>query len=386
MAKQTRAKIRNPFTYGDLVADESFTDREAELEQLKRDLLNGQNIAVIAPRRYGKSSLIRAVLSELVGEGVLVVEVDLMSAPTKERLAGKLARSINDDIAPIVFKAKEHLRIFQSLRIAPTVTVDQDGSFGFSFSASRAPGDIDETLERLFELPGTIAADTGKPVVLFFDEFQEVVEIDPRLPALMRSVFQRQQHVAHVYAGSKRHMMHRLFNDENEPFFRSAKITEIGRIPLPVFKAFVKEQFDRTDRGVSDEAVDRLLAITDGHPYATQELAYALWEEVPEGWSGSVADLDDALAAVIRAENARFTLLWEGLTKPQKLLLTALAKEEGGKPFSVGFRDRHGLPSSSHLQRALRPLVEAEILTREQRGDYGFAEPFVREWILANVV
>jgi len=377
-------RTRNPFTYGDLVAGESFTDREAELALLQSDILNGQNIAVIAPRRYGKSSLVRAALRDLTGQGVLVVEVDLMTTPTKERLAGKLAKSINDDIAPIVFKAKEHLKLFQSLRVAPVVTVDPTGSFGFTFSASRDEADLNDTLEHLFELPATIAADTGREVVVFFDEFQEVTEIDPRLPALMRSVFQRQQHVSHVYAGSKRHMMHRLFNDQNEPFFRSAKTIELGRIPEPLFKLFIRAQFDRTDRGVTDGVLDRLLAITRGHPYATQELAYALWDEVPEGWSASADDLDHAIEAVLHAENAHFTLVWERATRPQKLLLQALA-EEAGKPFSAPYRDRHGLPSTSHIQRALRPLVDAELLAREGEGDYGFAEPFLREWILAHV-
>lgn len=382
--RRQEPRIRNPFNYGDLVADESFTDRHDELKQLKSDILNGQNVALIAPRRYGKSSLVRAALSDLIGRGVLVVEVDLMATPTKERLAGKLAKSIDSDIAPTVFKAKEHLRIFQSLRVAPIVTVDPDGSFSFSFSASRAPEEIDDTLERLLELPAAVASDTGKHVVVYFDEFQEITEIDRRLPALMRSVFQQQRHVSHVYAGSKRHMMHRLFNHENEPFYRSAKTMEIGLIPTSLFGEFIRERFDATECGVSDEVLDRLLAITKGHPYATQELAYALWEEVPQGFTATADDLDHALRAVLHAENAHFTLVWEKTTKPQKLLLQALATE-AGKPFSVPYRDRHGLPSSSHVQRAMTPLVEDELIVKEERGSYAIAEPFLREWILAYV-
>ena len=373
---------RNPFTYGDLVADESFTDRVEELAQLKADIGNGQNVAVIAPRRFGKSSLVRAALSDLVGTGILVVEVDLMSTPTKERLAGKLAKSIHDDVASVVFKAKERLRIFSSLRIQPVMTVDIDGSVSFSFSVARSEADIDDTLDRLFELPASIAADQGREVVVYFDEFQEITQIDPYLPAQMRAIFQKQPNVSHVYAGSKRDMMHRLFNDENEPFFRSAKTMEIGLIPEPLFKQFIKGRFDRTSRGVSDDAVDRLLSITKGHPYATQELAYALWEKVPEGFSGTSGDLDEALAAVLHAENAHFTLVWENATKPQKLILQALASEPG-KLFSNPYRDRHGLPATSGVQRALKPLVGQELIRKEAEGAYVFAEPFLREWILA---
>ena len=376
-------KTRNPFIYGDLVADESFTNRKDELAQLQTDIRNGQNVAVIAPRRFGKSSLVRAALSWLLREGLLVVEVDLMTTPTKERLAGKLAKSINDDIAPAVFKAKEHLRLFQSLRVAPVVTVDAHGSFSFSFSATRGEHDIDDTLERLFEIPAEIAAETKKQVVVYFDEFQEITRIDPKLPALMRAVFQQQPHVSHVYVGSRRDMMHRLFNDENEPFYRSAKVMEVGAIDAATFKRFLAKRFDDTDRGVGSDVLDRLLDVTHGHPYATQELAYALWEEVPEGFSASSSDLDDALEAVLRAENAHFTLVWENATRPQKLLLQALAAERG-RPFSAAYCDRHGLPSYSHMQRALKPLVDNELLQRDGEGDYDFAEPFLREWIRAN--
>ena len=65
-------------------------------------------------------------------------------------------------------------------------------------------------------------------MALVLDEFQEVVEIDQPLPRLLRAVFQQQPEVAHVYLGSRRHVMERIFNDENEPFWRSAKPIELG--------------------------------------------------------------------------------------------------------------------------------------------------------------
>lgn len=375
-----RPRIRNPFNYGDLVSDESFTDRQDELAQLKSDIQNGQNVALIAPRRFGKSSLVKAAVSDLIADGLLVVEVDLMTTPTKEKLAAKLAKSIHDDIATVVFNAKERLRVFSTLRVVPVVTVDLDGSTSFSFTTSRSEADIDDTLERLFELPATIAADAGKRVVIYFDEFQEITDLDPHLPALMRAIFQRQADVAHIYAGSKRDMMHRLFNDENEPFYCSAKTMEIGAIPAALFTEFIKAQFDRTDRGVSEGAVERLLDITKGHPYATQELAYALWEEVPEGFTASMDDLEAAITSVLRAENTHFALVWESATRAQKLLLQALATE-AGKPFSQGYQKRHQLESSSQVQRALGPLIDGELVAKES-GVYDISEPFLREWIL----
>ena len=303
-----------------------------------------------------------------------------MKTPTKEKLASKLARSIHDDLATVVFKAKERLRMFSNLRITPTITVDpSDGSTSFSFSATHADEDIDATLERLLELPAQLAAESGKKVALYFDEFQEITSIDPKLPALMRAVFQEQPDVAHVYCGSKRHMMLRLFNDENEPFYKSAKIVEIGAIDVEKFAVFIRQRFDATDRGLGDGVVEELLEITGGHPYATQELAYALWEEVPEGFSASSANLRSALDAVLRAENAHFTLLWERTARAQRLVLQALATEPGQLQ-SGAYIAKHGLPSAATVQKAVARLTEDELVGRAS-GRYEIVEPFLKEWV-----
>lgn len=59
----------NPFKYGQIVEGEYFYDRKDELARIKSTLANGNNIALYAPRRYGKSSLVNKVLKELHNEG-----------------------------------------------------------------------------------------------------------------------------------------------------------------------------------------------------------------------------------------------------------------------------------------------------------------------------
>ena len=374
----------NPFRYGDLALDEAFTDRGAELEALRSDMLNGQNVAIIAPRRFGKTSLVRRATQELLRAKVLVAEVDLMKTPTKEKFAAKLSKTIHDDIASPLFNAKERLRLFSTLRISPTITVDpRDGTPTFSFAATHNEEDIDATLERLLELPAQLATDRGRRAVVFFDEFQEVTSIDPRLPALMRAVFQEQTEVAHVYSGSRRDMMRTLFTHQNEPFFRSAKVMELGVIAPELFKPFIHDRFAATTRGVPDEVLDALLDITGGHPYATQELAYALWELVPQGFTALTGDFDRALEAVLHAENAHFTLVWESASRAQRLLLQAVAVEPG-RVQGEAYRLRFGLPAASTVQRAAETLASEEVLRRAEDGSFVIAEPFLREWILRN--
>ena len=114
-----RPMTTNPFRYGALALDEAFTDREAEVEELLTDVLNGQDVVVFAPRRYGKSSLVWRVSQRAIAQDVLVAHVNLMTTPTTERLAEKLAETIHDDLASTLFRARERLRVFAGLRITP---------------------------------------------------------------------------------------------------------------------------------------------------------------------------------------------------------------------------------------------------------------------------
>jgi hypothetical protein len=371
----------NPFRYGALALDDAFTDREDEVAELLTDVLNGQDVVVFAPRRYGKSSLVWRVSQEAIAQGVLVAHVNLMTTPTPERLAEKLAETIHDDLASTLFRARERLRVFAGLRITPVVTVDPDtGKLGFTFDAGRQPQDLDATLERLLELPGQLAAERGKRVALVLDEFQEVVDVDPGLPRLMRSVFETQPEVAHVYLGSKRHMLERIFNDENEPFWRSAKQMELGVIAPQLFRGYIEAQFQRTGRTVDPAVVDRVLEATLGHPYATQELCYFLWGETAEAERAGDEEYDVALAKLLRAEHAHFGLVWEKAARAQRLVLNALAREVG-RPLAGEYRRRHGLPGPSSVQRALDALLKDELVARDAGGGFRIAEPFLAEWL-----
>ena len=69
----------NPFVYGEVVPQASFVNREDELDRLTRDLLAGQKVFLISPRRYGKSSLIRRSLAAAARGGALIVDVTVSS-------------------------------------------------------------------------------------------------------------------------------------------------------------------------------------------------------------------------------------------------------------------------------------------------------------------
>ena len=213
---------------------------------------NGQNVLVYAPRRYGKSSLVlRAAQEAMQPEGARRLLRPDEDADEGAALPPPLAKTIYADIASPVEQAFERAaELFRGLRVRPTMEVDpSDGTLRFSFQAGRRKEDIDDTIERLLELLGELAAERKRRVVIVFDEFQEILALDKRFPNLMRAVFQAQPEVGHVYLGSKRHILERIFNDKNEPFWRSAKQLEIGMIPPATFASFIRDRFAELREG-----------------------------------------------------------------------------------------------------------------------------------------
>src|SRR5438045_6867413 len=127
----------NPFQYGALALDEAFTDRDAEIAELIADMRGGQDVVLFAPRRFGKSSLIWRVVQRLVKRGVLVGQIDLMSTPTREKFAERLAKTIHDEMASRLVRAKERLGVFSGLRVPPTLTVNPEHRSTQASSAAR---------------------------------------------------------------------------------------------------------------------------------------------------------------------------------------------------------------------------------------------------------
>ena len=149
--------------------------------------------------------------------------------------------------------------------------------------------------------------------------------------------------------------------------------------------AFLSTRFENTGRSIHDTIIELVLQATHSHPYGTQELAYALWEVTPRGRTADRARYHEALARVLRSENAHFSRIWERASKAQRVTLEALAREPGQRPLAAAYRARHNLPGTSTVQRALEVLVDDELVQRSGDG-YRIAEPFLGDWIVRSGV
>jgi hypothetical protein len=371
----------NPFRYGAIVRGLHFADREDELRLLRENIRSGQNVVVISPRRYGKTSLVDRAIAQLRARGVLVAYLDLFRTPTKEQLADDLAQAIYDGLVSRVERAVRRAGdFFADLPVAPRLTITDSGRPALEFTTFERKQDVDRVLAGLLELPGRIAAERERRVALVLDEFQEIVSIDRDLAGVMRSVFQAQDEVAHVFLGSKRHVMEMLFMEKAQHLYRTAKPLLLGPIPPAKFARFVRRRFEASEVGVTDDVVDGILGLTGGRPYETQELCSFVWEQArEEGTLATPAVLERALDRLVQAESARYAAVWDGLSGHQRALVRAIA-QEGTAIYSEEYRRRHKLGGASSVTTSMKAL-EAKELVEGSGGDRTLADPFLGLWL-----
>jgi AAA+ ATPase superfamily predicted ATPase len=377
----------NPFRYGQIASGEYFADRDRETEQIVADALAGQNTVIISPRRYGKTSVALRARDRLVRRKALVAYADLLRATSKQRLMDELGTALYRGLGSAMDRARASaLDLFRVLPLQPKLTAGKDGTPAVEFSPLVLPQDQDRAIEHLLALPQTFASERKRRVVVMLDEFQELVGVDTHLPALLRSVIQTQQDVAYVFLGSQQHLMTQVFTDRNQPLYRSARPLSLGPIPAADFRRYIRGRFESTDRWIEDAAIERVLEITAGHPHDTQELCHFVWDVGARDHVLVTASVvDEALRRVIAAEDAHYTTLWESLTRPQRLVVLALAREPGKGIYAEAFRQRNQLGSVGTVQKSLGVLLRRDVIAGSSVHGYSVPDAFLRAWIAAAI-
>jgi uncharacterized protein len=378
----------NPFRFGRIVSGDAFTDREADLLVLERELRGGQNILIEAPRRFGKTSLILEVKRRLEAGGIPVAYLDCMLVPSRARLADRLASAYLEAFKNPAQRAEDwvvqHLKAF---RVRPTLTLDSDGKASLSFEAGSAGiPNLDALLEQIFQEPEVIAREGKKKrVVVILDEFQDLMELGVTLLRQLRAVIQHQQHVSYALLGSRQALLRRAVHERSAPLLKMARPYPLGPLPREEFAGFLMARFKASGRPLLKEAIYALIDFTGAHPNDTQEAAHFLWEValLPLPTKELVAT---AISRVLDAEAAQMTVLWHDSAPAQRNLLVALVEWGGRNIYREDYRRHANLGPATTVQRAIQTLIDRELVDLEPSGAYVIKERFFEEWIRRRII
>ena len=236
--------MENPFVYGEVIPASAFVDREDELDRLTNDLLAGQKVFLISPRRYGKSSLVRQALSAAVRRRAVAVDVTVSSYSSYVGFLEGYARAL------LVAEARpDSLRawirdLLGPLR--PELRIDPGSRPSISFPTVRTARDASRLAEAIFALPARIAERRRKRLVVALDEFQAINGFDGHdVEHALRAAIQHQRQVGYVFSGSEPSLMERMLA-RSRPFYKAGPVMRLQKIPADRFASFVNERFTRT--------------------------------------------------------------------------------------------------------------------------------------------
>jgi uncharacterized protein len=374
----------NPFVYGEIVPLAAFVDRHDELKRLATDLLSGQKIFLISPRRYGKSSLIRRALVSAERAGCLTVEVTVSSYSSYLAFLEGYARAV---LAAETrwSKAVSWLReAIGATRPEVRLETQADGSGGIAvaFPAVRTAKDVGRLAPEVYALPARLAEVRGRHVVVALDEFQAIGSFNGgSVEEALRAAVQHQRQVGYVFAGSEPTLMEAMLGPRR-PFYKAGPVMRLEKIPAEPFAAFIEQRFQKS--GIRPEAGfgQAVLELAGHLPYDVQRLAHETWDDARAGGAKRVG-LDHLHATLKRllAENAVFfEASWQRLTLTQRGVLRALVLEDGVGLLSGDVRTRHRLGGASSVQAALGALQREDVITREA-DRWVVVDSLMREWI-----
>ena len=374
----------NPFVYGEVVPTGAFADREVELDRLVADLAAGQKVFLISPRRYGKSSLVRQALTTLSRRGLLTIEVTVSAYSSYVAFLEGYARALAASESRWQ-RARDWLTAAIS-STRPEIRVDPGpagpGRFTVAFPLVRTGRDVTRLANELFALPGRIASERKRSVVVALDEFQAIEAFNGgSVEHALRAAAQHQRTVGYVFAGSEPSLMEKMIGPRR-PFYKAGPVMRLDRIAPDVFAAFIDDRFGASGVRPEPGLGAAIVELAGNLPYDVQRLAHETWDDARAAGArrATLDDLHQTLGRLLAEQDTMFEAVWQRLTLAQRAVLRAAVLQSGRELLSAETRTRFRLGGASSIQASLAALMKQDLLAREG-GRYLVMDSLLREWV-----
>lgn len=362
---------------GKPVSGENFIGREKEIEYILELLKLGQNIVIIAPRRYGKTSMVLEVLSRLKNMEVYTAFIDIFSVPTIETLSSQITASVlkNQKLEEAFVKSKNSaLAMLKNLKLKAAI---EDFEFILGFSELKTNNW--ELFEKSLDFIDSFAQKHNKRMICVFDEFGDITKLDgDKIVKMLRSKLQMHKSTSYIFSGSYESVMSNLFIKKNAPFFRFARIINLTEIDTTNFLGFYKYHLKKYKIECEEDFLIRILDFTRGHPYysqlALQELIifHVLKKREPS--------FTEIISQILQTERNYLEKTWEELSSSRETTKAIISVVEENKNIYSSLKE-----SGINISRALKKLVLNGVLFKNESG-YRLTDPALHQWIKQNVL
>jgi len=385
--------MKNPFEFGRELGANELVDREAEIAEVVETIRRGGKLFIIGPRRYGKTSILKAAEDRLTEDGAALLRFDAETYASLDLLASAIVAETAKRLKGSVERVGEQVRKFFS-RLRPELSFsvaerEWTAKLGVNVSetGTAAIGFLVEALNGFEELAKAQSA--SRAVGLVIDEFQKIIEIGGQAAeAQIRAAIQRHKRAGYVFAGSKTRLLTKMTMEPARPFYRLGQLRFVGPLPRKDFREFLVRHFAESKFTVESPAIDFILDVAEEVPYNVQMLAHSCWAELRTRTSAAERALSrslvgESLERLVRQYDPFYTQLWTALTAVQQKTLRAVIVHGGANLQSMKVVHAIGKGAST-VRRSLGALVDRGILREDESGGVTrlrFEDPFFAHWI-----
>lgn len=379
-----------PFKVGGAVEPPYFVGREQDLALLERSAKNlDQHYLILAPRRFGKTSLLLNLRRRLTAErGLLVPYVNCRDMAGPQDLYRLISRGLLEEL-----ERKRGLRgrwekfrtVFGERLLAALHALEEVGGevaeWGKVYLRFREREvDEGELIRAAFSFPARVAAEQGVGVVFLLDEFQEVAEFNGHIFSALKAEMDRTTSVRFFFSGSSLGLIRQIFLKKGSPLYLMVTRYLLGPLPREEALEFLEERFSLGGIKTSPSALKHIYTLTNGIPFYLQKLGLILFRRAfLQGRSElSEGEVEAAFQEMLAELDGEFEVRWLSEFSPlQRRLLRALA--ELGRAGVTQLAHQLGMKPSD-ISSSLARLREAMIIERFDDG-YRLVDMVFGRWI-----
>ena len=363
------------------VEGENFTDRVRETKRLKLDLENGINVILVSPRRIGKSSVVRKVMSEITDPKIKMVFMDIYDCRDEYDFYNRFASELLKQTATKTDQLLENIKKFL-VRLTPKISFSPEPMSEYSLSLGITP--LNYQPEEILQLPEMIGKAQDMHIVVCIDEFQQIGEMPDTLTIQkrMRGIWQHQRNVSYCLFGSKKHLMTKLFQNRKMPFYQFGEMMYLDKIPTADWVPFICSRFESQDKQISEELAKRICETVEGNSSYVQQLAWNVMAETEKVTSEE--DFHHGVDALLAQCSALFEEQLKGLTKYQMNFIRALCDGVNTDFGHKAILESYDLGSKSNISRIKTALQNKEIIDIKKDQVY-LEDPVFKLWYKRNI-
>ena len=357
--------MEKAFVYGMSVGGDNFTDRIEETKRIKLDFENGINVILISPRRMGKTSLVKKVISEMNTPEIKVVYMDIYDCRCEYDFYNRFAETIMKSTGNQLEQVMENIKRFL-VRVSPKLSFSPEPNSEFSVSLGITPKDYSP--EEILDLPERIAKEQGIKIVVCIDEFQQIGEFADSLTVQkrLRGVWQHHQHVSYCFFGSKKHLMENIFQSRRMPFYQFGEMLHLKCIPTEYWVPFICSRFEKYGKKISEEYAARICHTVKNYSSYVQQLAWNVMAETEI--EVNEESFTEGFNALLEQNSSLFIQQTEGLTTYQLNFIRLLCNGIHSGFNTQSVVELYSLGSKSNVDRIKKCLIDRELITIEKEG------------------